>query len=122
MESLCDDLGLNLISPLWGADPASLLHTILGAGYKVMVVGVYADGMGREWLGRIIDPAAIQDLVRLGSDKGVNAAFEGGEAETLVLNCPLFRREVVIESGEIRWQAIRGEYIVSGAHLEDGPA
>ena len=32
---------------------------------------------------------------------GFNIAFEGGEAESLVLDCPLFKKKLIIKEAEI---------------------
>ncbi len=114
---ICDELGLELMAPLWGSDPESLLKGMLQRSYCIMIVGVYADGMGPDWLGRIIDQATIDDLKKLQSEKRINISFEGGEAETLVLDCPLFSRRIVIDSAEASWETCRGEYLIRQAHL-----
>ncbi len=119
VSRICDDLGIDVLAPLWGADPEALYGEMLGAGYKVMIVGVYADGLGPEWLGRIIDVDAVEELRRVQAERGIGLSFEGGEAETLVLDCPIFSRRIVIDSAEVSWKTCRGEYIVNRAHLED---
>jgi len=123
VAKICDELGLEVVAPLWGADAESLLRQMVQRSYRIMIVGVYADGMGPEWLGRIIDPATIEDLKRLHSEKGINISFEGGEAETLVLDCPLFSSCIVIDSAQVCWETCRGEYLIKQAHLgkEPGP-
>ena len=39
---------------------------------------------------------------------GFNLTFEGGEAETLVTDCPLFKYKIKIERANILWDGQRG--------------
>lgn len=121
ISGVCEDLGLEVLAPLWGMCDEKLLYELLDRGYKIMIVGVYADGMGQDWLGKIIDPSTIQELKRLKASRGVGISFEGGEAETLVLDCPLFTSEIIVESAEVNWQVCRGEYEVKEASLAEKP-
>ncbi len=117
VTSVCEELGLAVLAPLWGSNPELLLRRMLQDSYCIMIVGVYADGMGPEWLGRTIDAATIDDLKKLRSKRLINISFEGGEAETVVLDCPLFSSRIVIDSAEVRWETSRGEYLINRAHL-----
>ena len=120
VSRICEDLSLEVFTPLWGTDPGSILERVLAAGYRVMIIGVYADGLGEDWLGRIIDEEAIEELRLVGERRGIALSFEGGEAETLVLDCPLFDGEIVVESAERVWQVCRGELVIRKASLADG--
>ncbi|MGI0036374.1 MAG: diphthine--ammonia ligase, partial [Nitrososphaera sp.] len=39
---------------------------------------------------------------------GFNLAFEGGEAETLVTDCPLFIKRLEIKRADAHWDGQRG--------------
>jgi diphthine-ammonia ligase len=118
VSRICGELGLNVVVPLWGMDSDALMAELLSYGYSVVVVGVYADGMGPEWLGRMLDDSAISELESLRARHGIAISFEGGEAETLVVDCPIFSKRIVIEEAEAKWEVCRGEYLVSRASLE----
>lgn len=117
VERVCAELGLAVIAPLWGVDGLTHLEKLLAGGYEIVIVGVYADGMGPDWLGRVLDSSSVRELEGLGSRKGVDIAFEGGEAETVVTDCPIFARRLDIQDAEVRWEGIRGEYIIKKARL-----
>ena len=57
-------------------------------------------------VGREIDSKFIEELRKMRDKFKLNPAGEGGEFESLVLNCPLFKRELkivdhkVLEDGE----------------------
>ena len=48
---------------------------------------------------------------------GFNLNFEGGEAETLVLDCPLFSRQILIEKSKSVWDGYRGIFEIEAASL-----
>lgn len=95
---ICDQLGLKCVNPLWGVEPEVHYNRLLELGFKIMVVGVSAAGLGEEWLGRILDREALEELNALSRKFKFNPAFEGGEGETFVLNCPLFLKEIVVRN------------------------
>ena len=64
--------------------------------FKVMIVGVAADGFSDKWLGRIIDADALRELKALNRKYKISIVGEGGEFETLVTDGPNFRKRLEI--------------------------
>jgi ABC transporter with metal-binding/Fe-S-binding domain ATP-binding protein len=102
------ELGVRVFSPLWRKDQMALLRDILSAGFRVCVVGVFAEGLDERWLGRILDDEAAERLEALHSSLGVSPTGEGGEYESLVLDGPNFRWPLRLGSREARWEGVRG--------------
>ena len=48
-----------------------------------------------------------------------NLNFEGGEAETFVINCPLFKNKIKIINSNKIWDGIRGRFEIVEAKLEN---
>lgn len=117
VEKVCDDLGLVCISPLWGIDPETYLRRLVDDGFVVAVVSVSAMGLGPEWLGRVLDHHAIDELVALGRKYKFNVGLEGGEGETFVLDAPTFTRKVDILSVDWHWRADTGYLEITEAVL-----
>lgn len=115
VEDLCDDLGLHVLSPLWGKDGAELLEEMLDTGMEIMVVKTAAMGLGEEWLGRVIDRDALEDLKELNEEHGVHVAGEGGEYETLTLSSPLFGGRIEVLDSEVRRRGSAYEMVVTRA-------
>jgi ABC transporter with metal-binding/Fe-S-binding domain ATP-binding protein len=107
------------ISPNWGSGAIEYMNGLLDKGFTVMLVGVSAMGLGKEWLGTIIDRQSLAKLQALSKKYGFNLNFEGGEAETLVLDCPLFFRRVVVIQAISHWDGQRGIFEIQEAALED---
>ena len=94
IEQICDKLGLKIFAPLWHKPQDIYLQELLNTKFEIILTAVAADGLDESWLGRKVDQAMIQELKKLHARNQLNLAFEGGEAETLVLDCPLFSKKI----------------------------
>ncbi len=119
VEEVCKDLRLELIAPLWKEDPKKLLEDMLKNDFKIMVIAVAAEGLNKNWLGKILNEDKIDELVTLNKNLGIHLAGEGGEFETLVLDCPLFSRKLEVTDAEVRWDGNSGSYIIKDAKMVD---
>jgi ABC transporter with metal-binding/Fe-S-binding domain ATP-binding protein len=117
VESICRSLGLDCISPLWGIDPEAHLRQLLSDGFDTVIVGVSALGLDQRWLGRRLDEKGIDELVSLSKKYRFHAGLEGGEGETFVLDCPLFKKRVEIEGFAVRWRGDSGYLEITKARL-----
>jgi len=110
IENICKKLNLKSITPLWQKDEISYLKELVNNNFKVIIVGVFAYPLDSSWLGKIIDETFIQEIIELNKKYKIHAAGEGGEFETFVLGCPLFKHELKIKffrdikEGENSWR------------------
>lgn len=88
VQNICNELDIYCFNPLWKIDQVQLLKEIIREGFKVKIVKVAAEGLDEKWIDRIIDEKAVDDLIKLRDKYGINVAFEGGEAETEVIEFP----------------------------------
>lgn len=117
MNDVCDRLGRPLFSPLWRRPQRAVLEDMLDAGFRIVVVGVYAEGLGEEWLGREMTPEALQELLELRERHGISVAGEGGEIETFVIDGPNFCKAVAIARAKKRTSRDSGVYEIVEASL-----
>ena len=117
VERVCRELGLECVSPLWGVDPESHLRRLVKDGFVTMVVSVSALGLDESWLGRILDVDAVNELVALGRRYRFHVGLEGGEGETFVLDCPLFKQRVEVLGSSVYWRGDSGYLQISKARL-----
>jgi ABC transporter with metal-binding/Fe-S-binding domain ATP-binding protein len=110
IQNICDKLKIKCINPLWHKEEISYLNELLKNKFKIIIIGVFAYPLDKSWLGRKIDKKFIEDVKKLKEKYKIHAAGEGGEFETFVLNCPLFKKELKIKSfqdfkeGEHSWR------------------
>ncbi len=119
IDQLCTDLGLMSNAPLWHVDPKEYMEEIIDLGFEVIIISVSAEGLDESWLGRKIDHELLDEIINLNSKYGMHMAFEGGEAETLVLDCPIFKKRIkIIESSNV-WDRDNGYLSITKAELEN---
>ncbi len=119
IEKLGSEIGLKIISPYWHVDELKYMREIVALGFKIVISGVAAWGLDESWLGRIIDDEAIDELVKLNEKYKINIAFEGGEAETLAIDGPIFKKKIKILKDKKEWHLDSGVYIIEDAILEE---
>jgi len=56
-------------------------------------------------------------LKKLSKKFGFNLNFEGGEAETFVINCPFFTNPIKINKSQKEWDGYIGRFEIVDAEL-----
>ena len=116
-ETLCSKLDLIAVSPLWGTEPEQYMNDLLDSNFVFIMITVSSDGLDDTWLGKTISKSDIDTLKHLSDKFGFNLNFEGGEAETFVVNCPLFSNSVKINQTKKIWDGYRGRFEIMDAEL-----
>ena len=117
IEKVCEELRLKLLTPLWDRNPEELLREMLKNNFEIIITAVAAEGFDESWLGRRIDEKCVEDLIKLNKKFGINIVGDGGELETLVLDCPLFTRKLLITKAEKIWKDNNGILEIKDAKL-----
>ena len=102
IQKICDKLNLKCINPLWGIDQIKLLKKLIKNKFKVIIVGVAAYPLDKSWLGKEINKDFIKDAKKMYEKYKINPAGEGGEFESFVLNCPLFKKGLKVIDKKIK--------------------
>lgn len=116
-ENICSKLNLKVIAPLWNTDSELYMNELLDSKFDFIMTTVSSDGLDDSWLGKIILKSDIVLLKNLSEKFGFNLNFEGGEAETFVINCPLFTNPIKINQSEKKWDGYRGRFEIVDAGL-----
>ena len=116
-EIICSKLNLVVIAPLWGTDPEEYMNKLIDSNFDFILTTVSSDGLDDSWLGKIISKSDIVSLKSLSEKFGFNLNFEGGEAETFVINCPLFSNSIKINQSQKQWDGYRGRFEIVDAEL-----
>jgi diphthine-ammonia ligase len=119
IDRICADLSLQSIAPLWHKDPYQYMEEIIELEFDTILVSVSAYGLDESWLGKKIDDDLLDELLKIREKYGIHLAFEGGEAETLVLDCPLFKKRIEIRETEKLWEGDSGYINIKKALLVD---
>ena len=116
-ESICKENDLKIVIPLWKTSPKEYMNDLINSGFKFILTSVSSDGLDETWLGKIISISDISRLSGLSEKYGFNLNFEGGEAETFVVDCPLYSHPIKITKSEKIWDGYRGRFEIEVAAL-----
>ena len=116
-ENICSKLNLIVIAPLWGTDPEKYMNELLDSNFDFILATVSSDGLDDSWLGKVISKSDVVTLKSLSEKFGFNLNFEGGEAETFVIDCPLFTHSIKINQSQKNWDGYRGRFEIVDAEL-----
>src|SRR3989338_2290943 len=120
VQSIATKLGLKVFTPLWHKDQLTLLNEIISNDFEVILVHVAADGLNESFLGRKLDADLIAELQEINKKNHLNVAFEGGEAESLVLDCPMFKKRLkILDAVKLMQSENCGTYEIKKAELVD---
>lgn len=117
-EKIGNNLDLKIVSPLWHIDQKNYMRELLESKFKFVITSVTSAGLDQTWLGKEITMQDVEQLEKLSVKYGFNLAFEGGEAETFVIDCPLFYSPVRILHANKVWDGYRGRFEITEAVLE----
>ena len=90
--------GINVLRPLWHRQRIELLEKLLALRFKVVFSCVKSPWFTDEWLGLELSPGLMDRLKQISERTGLDLCGEQGEYHTLVLDGPLFRKRIHIES------------------------
>jgi len=116
-ENLCNKLNLKSFSPLWNSEPKQYLSDLISSEFVFIITSVSSGGLDDSWLGKKIGIDELEHLQTLSEKFGFNLNFEGGEAETFVINCPLFSHSIEILKEKKSWDGYRGRFEILDARL-----
>ncbi|KAJ8290259.1 hypothetical protein GJAV_G00010590 [Gymnothorax javanicus] len=100
VENVCRRLQLLPLAYLWRRDQDELLEEMVSSDLRAILIKVAAFGLDPEkHLGRTLEEMQPY-LKQLSQKYGVHVCGEGGEYETFTLDCPLFKKRIVIDCME----------------------
>lgn len=117
-KRICDNNRLEMIAPVWNIQADTYLSELFSEKFHIIFVSVSAMGLQSCWLGRNFDKSSLVTLTDLSRKFGFNILLEGGEAETLVLDCPLYKtKRLNIDRARVHWDGQRGMFEILEASL-----
>lgn len=108
VRRICVKHNLCMIAPLWNIQQSEYMDLLLENKFDIKIVSVSAMGLDERLLGVSLDRQLLYRLKQLSEKYSFNVSFEGGEAETLVVDCPIFYKRLQINKAKIHWDGQRG--------------
>jgi ABC transporter with metal-binding/Fe-S-binding domain ATP-binding protein len=97
IKKICSELGVELEAPLWNYNVEKLWGELLENNFDVVITKISCEGIGKEFIGKIINWRRYEELKKLAEKFKFSLDFEGGEAETSVLYMPKFKNRIKIK-------------------------
>jgi len=111
IETVAKKLGFKVVAPLWGLNPKAIWGECIKNHFEIILTKIACEGLGKEWLGKGVTERELDELIRLSKKYGFNLEFEGGDAETAVLICPLFKKRIRIK-GRIKSESQYRHFLI----------
>jgi diphthine-ammonia ligase len=114
IQKICSELDLECFNPLWQKDQEELLGDLVKNKFEAVIAGVFAYPLDQKWLGRKIDERFIEKIKEMNRKYSISIAGEGGEFESFVVNCPMFKTHIKIKDMKISGEgnAFRAEFVI----------
>ncbi|KAF7352671.1 Diphthine--ammonia ligase [Mycena venus] len=99
VEHVCRRLSLTPLCYLWQRDQGELMTEMIEAGMEAILIKVAGIGLTVKHLGNTL--AQMEPIfIKLNNLYGAHICGEGGEYETLTVDCPLFKHRIVLTEVE----------------------
>ncbi|CDW53395.1 ATP bind 4 domain containing protein [Trichuris trichiura] len=101
VANVCERLDLEMLAYLWQRDQAELLREMLNSGLRAILVKTSSLGLDPSLhLGKELNEM-LPHFLTLNEKYGFNVCGEGGEYETLVTDCSIFRYKLLMTNAEV---------------------
>lgn len=100
VENVCARLGLTCLAFLWRRSQPELLNEMVQTGLTAVLVKVAAMGLKTCHLGKTLGQMQ-PTLTRLNQQFEVHECGEGGEYETITVDCALFHSQIVLDKTRV---------------------
>jgi len=101
-----------------GEDHDVVMEQMLSRGYEIMITQIASDGL-KDWLGKNITKDNFPQLKKDSIKYGFHIGFEGGYADTLVTNCPLFENQMVVDEMSVIFEDnYCGHVVINKYHMQ----
>jgi len=117
VQRICDELGIWCFNPIWQIDQLRYLRILIAQGFNVIISGISAYPLEKEWIGRRLDERTIEELSELRERFSINPSGEGGEFETMVLDGPNFKKRIEVLESEVEYSNYSGTLVIRSSRL-----
>ncbi|CAD5123213.1 DgyrCDS11574 [Dimorphilus gyrociliatus] len=118
VENVCSRLGLTSLAYLWQRDQSELLQEMLSASLEAIIIKTACLGLDpKEHLGRSLKDIQPH-LLDMNKKYGLNVCGEGGEYETFVIDCPIFKKRLLIDEGSVEKVISQNDSMVGYLNLK----
>ena len=102
IQRICNDLKLSSFNPLWQINEDEFISKIFENNFDVRIFGVFSYPFDSNLIGKKLDKELVSKLKTIRKNYKISIAGEGGEFESFVLDSPLFKKKIKIDSFDVK--------------------
>ncbi len=110
-------LGVEVYAPHWLMDQEEYLRMLVKDGIVFIITRISTMGLPHRLLGRPIGYSEVEEIIEHARRYGFNPAFEGGEAETLVIDAPHYKSRLLVKGRPRRINEFEAELVIEDVGL-----
>jgi ABC transporter with metal-binding/Fe-S-binding domain ATP-binding protein len=112
------DAGMISYTPIWRKDGWRYMRELNEIGFNYILVSFSSPGFTESDLGIPVDENMLKRFFKISRKWGSHPAFEGGEAETMILGGPLFPGEMKVKGNVVREGEFNARFVIEEARVE----
>lgn len=117
IERIASRVEAEIYAPAWRVDHEYYMRHLVSIGFKIAVTRISTMGLPLSMLGSVLTLSDVDEIVRRSRAYGFHPAFEGGEAETLVLDAPHYKQSLHVDAEPVVLSDYEGELRIIDARL-----
>jgi len=102
IRECCEEADLKVITPLWGQRGSQIIKKLLRLKFTAVFSCVKAPWFDSDWLGSKLDSSTFEKLLSLSERTGIDICGEQGEYHTIILEGPIFQKNIRIDASQRR--------------------
>ncbi len=119
VKRIASTVGVDIYSPSWGVDQRDYMKLIVREGFEFIITRITTMGLPPSFLGKIISYEDVEEIIKLSRKYGFNPSFEGGEAETLVVYAPHYKRRICLRGRRVSRSEFEHQLLIEELWLDD---
>lgn len=103
-RSRCENVGMEAIMPLEKINREEAVNKFIDLGFKAIIKKVNLNYLNKSFLGRKLNKKTVDDIKEYGNKNNVDIDLcgENGEYHTVVIDGPIFKRNLDYTLGEVK--------------------
>jgi predicted ATP pyrophosphatase (TIGR00289 family) len=115
-------LGIEAFASHAGLDHDQVMQQMLDAGYTFIISQYAVEGLGPEWLGRVIDRKAFAELIERSKRFGFHCGGEGGHYDSFTIDGPIFKARIdILKARKVVEDAYNGHLEIEQLQVVEKP-
>ena len=96
INQVCMDLNIKVLAPIWHRNEINYMNDLIKSNFDIKLISISAYPLNEKYLMKKINKEFLNELIKLNEKYGLNICGEGGEYESFVIDCPIYKKKIKI--------------------------